>query len=131
MKLNFNSILLSTENSTENKEKLVKFYSEVFEKKPDMEDAGYAGFLVGSAFFSIGSHDKIHGKNTNPDRILLNFETKDVKKEFTRVKKIKGVKVVKEPYELGEGFWIATLADPDGNYFQLMTPWDENTSKAN
>ncbi len=24
-----------------------------------------------------------------------------------------------------EGFWIATLADPDGNYFQLMTPWED------
>ena len=25
------------------------------------------------------------------------------------------------PYQIGEG-WIATLADPDGNYFQLMSP---------
>jgi predicted enzyme related to lactoylglutathione lyase len=23
------------------------------------------------------------------------------------------------------GGWIATFADPDGNYFQLMTPWEE------
>jgi len=22
-------------------------------------------------------------------------------------------------------FWIATLADPDGNLFQLVTPWEE------
>jgi predicted enzyme related to lactoylglutathione lyase len=29
--------------------------------------------------------------------------------------------VIAEPYAIGEG-WIATLADPDGNYFQLMTP---------
>lgn len=32
--------------------------------------------------------------------------------------------VVKEPYEL-QGMWIATFADPDGNYFQLMSPWEE------
>jgi len=31
--------------------------------------------------------------------------------------------VVKEPYEMGK-LWIATLADPDGNYFQLMSPWE-------
>jgi hypothetical protein len=21
--------------------------------------------------------------------------------------------------------WLATLADPDGNYFQLATPWED------
>jgi predicted enzyme related to lactoylglutathione lyase len=29
--------------------------------------------------------------------------------------------VVNAPYKMGEGL-IATLADPDGNYFQLMNP---------
>ena len=32
-----------------------------------------------------------------------------------------GAKVIRAPYQMGEG-WIATLADPDGNFFQLMTP---------
>jgi len=27
----------------------------------------------------------------------------------------------KEPQR---GMWIATLSDPDGNYFQLTTPWE-------
>ncbi len=122
--LNFNSVLLSTEN----KKELVEFYGKVFDKKPEMEEEGYAGFLVGSCFFSIGAHDKIKGKSPNPDRILFNFETNDVKGEFARIEKIEGVKVVKEPYSMGEDgkFWIATLADPDGNYFQLITPWDAN-----
>jgi predicted enzyme related to lactoylglutathione lyase len=127
MALNFNSILLSTEN----KEILVDFYSKVFEKKPEMEEETYAGFLVGSCFFSIGFHDKIKGKSPNPDRILFNFETDDVKGEFARIKEIEGVKVIAEPYAPAEGFLIATLADPDGNYFQLMTPWDEEENKAN
>ena len=32
----------------------------------------------------------------------------------------------KEPYTMEgwEGYWIATFADPDGNYFQLNTPMD-------
>ena len=41
--------------------------------------------------------------------------------EFERIKAA-GAEVVKEPYEI-EGMWIATFADPDGNYFQLMSPW--------
>ena len=51
---------------------------------------------------------------------MLNFESAEVKEEFERIKAI-GATVVKAPYEIGEG-WIATLADPDGNYFQLISP---------
>ena len=40
--------------------------------------------------------------------------------EFERIKGV-GAAVIAAPYQIGEG-WIATLADPDGNYFQLMTP---------
>lgn len=32
-----------------------------------------------------------------------------------------GAVVIKAPYEMGSGL-IATLADPDGNFFQLITP---------
>jgi predicted enzyme related to lactoylglutathione lyase len=126
--LNFNSILLSTENF----ETLVDFYKKVFEKDPDMAEETYAGFLVGSCFLSIGKHDKIKGKNPNPDRILFNFETNDVKGEFDRVKEIEGVKVIAEPYKMGDmgEFWIATLADPDDNYFQLITPWNAGEEKS-
>ena len=118
--LNFSSILLSSENPKE----LAEFYSKVFDKKPDMEDNGYKGFLVGKCFLSIGPHDKVKGKNSNPERVLFNFETEDVKGESQRVKDL-GAKVVAEPYSMGEGYWIATFADPDGNFFQLVTPWKE------
>lgn len=34
-----------------------------------------------------------------------------------------GAKVVREPYGLGDSpGWIATFADPDDNYFQLVSP---------
>lgn len=127
MALNFNSILLSSEDH----KKLVEFYAKVFDKKPEMEDETYSGFLVGSGFFSIGNHDKVKGKSTNPERILFNFETDDVEGEFERISKIDGVEVIAKPYAPAEGFLIATLADPDGNYFQLMTPWDDEADKAN
>jgi predicted enzyme related to lactoylglutathione lyase len=50
-------------------------------------------------------------------RISLTYE---VQAEFERIKAL-GASVIAAPYAIGEGF-IATLADPDGNYFQLMTP---------
>jgi len=52
--------------------------------------------------------------------VMLNFETAQVQQEFDRIKAL-GAAVVAAPYKMGEG-WIATLADSDGNYFQLMTP---------
>ena len=56
---------------------------------------------------------------------MLNFSTSDVKAEFERIKAL-GAQVVAEPYgpEGGEGMLMCTFADPDGNYFQLSTPWD-------
>jgi predicted enzyme related to lactoylglutathione lyase len=62
----------------------------------------------------------MQGKTKDPGRVLLNFETTSVKEEFERIKGLGGT-VIRAPYEMGGG-WIATLADPDGNYFQLITP---------
>jgi predicted enzyme related to lactoylglutathione lyase len=83
-------------------------------------DQGFFGWQVGSAFFSVLAHSGIEGNTNDPGRIMVNFETAQVKEEFERIKAI-GAVVIREPYTIGEG-WIATLADPDGNYFQLMTP---------
>jgi predicted enzyme related to lactoylglutathione lyase len=119
--LNFNSILIGSEHP----EKLREFYKKILGKKPDMDQGGYFGFLVGSAFISFGPHDKVKGKSKNPERMLFNFETKDVKGEFERIKKL-GAHVVAAPYKMGEmPGWIATFADPDGNYFQLLPPWED------
>ena len=56
---------------------------------------------------------------------MFNFETRDVKGEFERIKKL-GAAVVAEPYHPGEDpkGTIATFSDPDNNYFQLVTPWE-------
>ncbi|MBA2314895.1 MAG: hypothetical protein H0V87_05860, partial [Chloroflexi bacterium] len=78
---------------------------------------------IGSGFITVGAHDEVTGKNAQPGRLIWNIETPDVKGEFERLKTA-GAIVVREPYTF-EGYpdsWIATLADPDDNYFQLMTP---------
>jgi predicted enzyme related to lactoylglutathione lyase len=111
---------------TEDPKKLSAFYEKVLGKKPDMVEGDWYGFVAGSTFLGIGKHDKVTGKSKNPERMMFNFETKEVKTEFARIKKL-GATVVTEPYQMGEGddaAWIATFSDPDGNYFQLMTPWN-------
>lgn len=116
--LNLNSIMIGSMQV----QVLADFYQKVFGKPADMIEGGWHGWSVGSTFFSVGEHSQMNGASKDPGRIMFNFETKEVKEEFARIKEL-GAKVVAEPYEMG-GAWIATLADPDGNYFQLMTPWE-------
>ncbi len=63
-----------------------------------------------------------------PGRILLNFDTTAVKEEFERLKAL-GVTIIKEPYVMGAGYWVATLADPDGNLVQLTSPMEITTTR--
>lgn len=109
---------------TGNHAAMAKFYEKLLEKAPDMKEDNFVGWSAGSTFISIGEHSEVKGKAQEPQRILINFETNEVKEEFERISKIDGVSVIKEPYEMG-GAWIATFTDPDGNFLQLMTPWEE------
>ena len=76
---------------------------------------------------TIGPHDQVKGKNSEPGRLIWNIETDDVKGQFQKLKAA-GATVVKEPYQMGEApgqqMWITTFSDPDNNYFQLMSPID-------
>jgi len=101
-------------------ETLGKFYTGVL-GEPGMRDGSWYGWSVGDGWFSIGEHSEVKGQAAEPQRVILNFGTPDVQAEFERIRDA-GATVVKEPYEL-QGAWIATFADPDGNYFQLMSPW--------
>lgn len=116
--LNLNSILIGTARP----QMLVEFYEKVFGRPADMNDGGYYGWQAGNCFLTVGEHSEVHGQSKEPARIILNLETKAVKEEFERLKQA-GVTVIKEPYGMGDG-WIATLADPDGNFVQLMTPFE-------
>ena len=100
---------------------LADFYTKIFGKPTDWAEEGWYGWQAEDSYFMVGKHSEVKGKAKEPQRVLFNFETKNVKKEFERIRGL-GAKVIKEPYEM-EGAWIATLADPDGNYFQLISPW--------
>lgn len=115
--LKLSSIMIGTAAPKE----LAVFYKKVFGKSPDMEEGGWVGWQLGSCFFTVGEHSEVKGKSKQPGRMLFNLETNEVQREFKRIAKI-GATVIKEPYKMEES-WIATFADPDGNYFQLMSPW--------
>jgi predicted enzyme related to lactoylglutathione lyase len=116
--LNLSSVMLGTTQP----EKMVAFYANVLGKPADMVDAdnGISGWQSGKSFLAVLKHSEMGGSAKDPGRVMFIFETADVKAECDRIKAA-GATVIREPYSIGEGF-IATLADPDGNYFQLMNP---------
>jgi len=116
--LNFNSVMIGTKQA----QILVNFYEKVFGKPADMVDAdnGFWGWQLGAGFFGILNHSEMDGSAKDHGRVMINFETPEVKEEFKRIQSLGGGPI-HEPYEMGQG-WLATLADPDGNYFQLMNP---------
>jgi predicted enzyme related to lactoylglutathione lyase len=123
--VNFNNVLIGSENP----ERLTAYYTKLF-GEPRWNVGGYTGWLIGSGAISVGPHDQVKGKNVHPGRIILNIESPDVKADFERFKAA-GATVVREPYdyEAAPGAWIATFADPDDNYFQLLSPMGEASTQ--
>jgi predicted enzyme related to lactoylglutathione lyase len=117
--MNLNSVLIGSEDPS----KLVEYYSRLF-GAPTWDEGGYTGWLIGQGAVTVGPHDRVHGRNAEPGRIIWNIETADVRSEFDRFKAA-GAVVVQDPYTM-EGMEpddaICTFEDPDGNYFQLMSP---------
>jgi predicted enzyme related to lactoylglutathione lyase len=116
--MNFNGILIGSDDP----QRLSEFYRKLF-GDPGWDDGGYTGWMIGSGGITIGPHDQVHGRNQQPGRLIWNIESQDVKADFERFKAA-GATVVREPYnfEQAPDAWIATFADPDDNYFQLVSP---------
>jgi len=121
--MQFNSILIGSEDPA----RLAEYYTRIL-GQPVYTDSSYSTWMIGAGAVSIGPHSEVHGRNPQPGRLIWNIETTDVQGEFDRMKAA-GAIVVREPYTFEDfpGSWIATLADPDDNYFQLMTPMPETT----
>lgn len=117
--MNFNSILIGSDDP----ERLVGYYAKLL-GEPAMAAGGYTGWQLGSGWITVGPHSEVRGKNTQPGRLIWNIESADVQGDFDRFVAA-GAIVVREPYGVdGMDGRVATLADPDDNYFQLMSPMD-------
>ncbi len=120
--LNLNGLILTSEHE----EVLVDFYTKILGRKTDWSGGRYHGWKVGTGFLVVGYHDKTKGVSKDSSRLMFNFETADVQGEFDRMVGL-GATVIAKPYHPGEdtedkSTRLATLADPDGNYFQLVSP---------
>lgn len=111
---------------TDNPSRLGEFYEKVF-GPAGMRQGDWYGFDVGGNYFMVGSHSEVHGSSKEPQRVIVSFQSDDVAGDFEKVKSC-GATVVAEPYlpdaENNPNTWLATLADLDGNYIQLSSPWN-------
>jgi predicted enzyme related to lactoylglutathione lyase len=119
--LKLNNLMIGTSDP----KAMAGFYEKVFGRPADLNegDQWFSWNTSEKMSLSIGPHSEVTGRAKEPQRMILNMETPEVREEFARIKKASGATVVKEPYEMG-GAWIATFADPDGNYFQLVSPME-------
>src|ERR1700677_492073 len=103
---------------------LAAFYAKVLGES-SFHDGDWYGWVDGASIM-LGPHSEVRGKNENPQRLMIMLQVDDVRATFEELKGV-GAEVVAEPYhpqENEENFWLATLADPEGNYFQLSTPME-------
>jgi predicted enzyme related to lactoylglutathione lyase len=117
--MNFNGILIGSEDPA----RLAEYYARLF-GAPAWDEGGYTGWLIGSGYVTVGPHSEVTGRSVHPGRVIWNIETADVRGEFEKLVAA-GAIVVREPYAFDDAppdALIATLADPDDNYFQLMSP---------
>jgi predicted enzyme related to lactoylglutathione lyase len=116
--MNLNSILIGSEDP----QRLVDYYTRLF-GKPGWDEGGYSGWQIGEGGITVGRHDQVKGKNPQPGRVIWNIESGDVKGDFEGLKAA-GAKVIREPYspDGASEMLVATFADPDDNYFQLISP---------
>jgi predicted enzyme related to lactoylglutathione lyase len=116
--MKLNSVLIGSENA----DRLASYYTKLF-GAPGWTMESYTGWQIGEGFVTVGPHDEVKGTNPSPGRIIWNIESTDVAADFARFQAA-GAIVIREPYTMGESgeAWICTFADPDGNYFQLLSP---------
>lgn len=119
--MKLSGIMIGTEDS----KVLSDFYTKIF-GEPGWHQDDWYGFDMGGANLLIGPHSEVKGRSQTPGRLMITLESNDLQKDFARIKEL-GTEVIAEPYQPNkEGkrdTWLATFADPDGNYFQLATPW--------
>lgn len=113
---------------SENSKKLAEFYEKAFGKPSFMDGEGdWYGFDVSGIGIMVGPHSEVKGQNDCPGRIMIMFTTEDVEKEFERLKEC-GAKEIAKPYnpdpKNNPDMLLSTVADPDGNYIQIATPWE-------
>jgi predicted enzyme related to lactoylglutathione lyase len=112
--------------TSEKPDDLAAFYADVVGLMHDDSKSGYS-FLVGGARLRITGHSETKGRADEPTRCLINLFVTDVEAELDRLRD-QGVVVIRDATRESWGGLVSTLADPDGNYFQLIEQTERKTS---
>jgi predicted enzyme related to lactoylglutathione lyase len=111
----------------EDAKKLAEFYTKVLGEPKWAMPGDWYGWDVGSGHLFFGPHSEVKGLASEPQRVMLAIEADDVKEAFDKFVSA-GAKVVAEPYhpdeENSQDFWLATVADPEGNYLNIASPME-------
>jgi predicted enzyme related to lactoylglutathione lyase len=116
----FSGVMVGTHDS----DALGAFYTKVL-GEPTFQTGPWYGWMDGGQLV-VGAHSDVRGTSTQPQRMMLMIEVDDVATQYERLTGL-GAEAVAEPYQPdgGNGGWLATIADPDGNYVQLHTPMSD------
>ena len=116
--------------SSENPRVLAEFYQKIVglgkPEEAEMGDEGEEVFWwdLDGCQLIILHHSEVSGKNSQPGRMMVNFEVSNIEEEVKKVADA-GAKKIQDIYHI-EGYgYVATFEDPDGNYFQLVQVREE------
>src|SRR5579862_7350773 len=115
VKVNDATLLMGSEDPN----RLERFYRDVLGLEPLPSKHHIVFPLAGGVKLRIIPHSEVGARNPEPGRLQLNLFVGDTRAELARMQPL-GVKVVREPAQMGWGGWLITIEDPDGNYIQLV-----------
>ncbi len=104
--------------------KLAAFYTKAFGEPKWAMPGDWCGWDIGSGHLFLGPHSEVKGKASEPQRMMIAIEDTDVQAAFAKLITAGGSEVAKpyNPDSNNKEFWLATVADPEGNYLQLASP---------
>jgi predicted enzyme related to lactoylglutathione lyase len=75
-------------------------------------------FEFGGIQFFVEEHSEVSGPTKEPARVIINLDVADAESLNAHLKDM-GAKFIREPEHMDFGL-ISTVADPDGNYVQVI-----------
>ena len=104
---------------TDDLDGMVEFYRDTLGLTPHSVRPNFVAFKWGEMRLSIGTHDRVSGKTSEPYRIMVNLGVDEIQSVHATLTG-RGVKFDREPEQELWGGWVATFRDPDGNMLQLL-----------
>ncbi len=124
--MNLNGVQLGAEDA----KKLAEFYTKAFGEPKWAMPGDWYGWDIGKGHLYFGPHSEVKGMSAQPQRIMVALEDADVPAAFEKLLAAGAKEIAKpnNPDPNNKEFWLATVADPEGNYLQLSSPMVDPTA---